>query len=110
MITLEEVSDFQIRSTEEGYCLYSFVVVVTIILPLLYLSVFTNAVLEKIKDAVEDINLSSSEEEKVIMLFAYSIEEKKDEGEKINGSNQGEWKNTLLSILCSLVPKDCEQE
>ena len=88
VITLEEVSDFQIRSTEEGYCLYSFVVVVTIILPLLYLSVFTNAVLEKIKDAVEDINLSSSEEEKVIiMLFAYSIEEKKDEGEKINGSN-----------------------
>jgi hypothetical protein len=31
--------------------------------------------------------------------------EEDEEGEKIEGSHQREWKNTPLSILCRLVPK-----
>ena len=41
----------------------------------------------------------------VVPMTNLLLEEKEEESEKINGSNQGEWKNTLLSILCRLVPK-----
>jgi hypothetical protein len=39
-----------------------------------------------------------------------SLEEKDEEREKIEGCNQPEWKNTILSILYRFVPKDCKQQ
>lgn len=39
-----------------------------------------------------------------------SLEEEDEEVEKVEGCNHREWKNSLLPILCRLVPEDCEEE
>ena len=39
-----------------------------------------------------------------------SLEEEDGEVEKIEGCNHREWKNSLLPMLCRLVPQNCEQE
>jgi hypothetical protein len=38
------------------------------------------------------------------------LEEEDEESEKIEGGNGGKWKNTMPSVLCRLVPKDCEED
>ena len=38
------------------------------------------------------------------------LEEEEEEREKIEGCDQPEWKNTILSILCRFVPEDCKQQ
>ena len=37
-----------------------------------------------------------------------SLKEEDEEIEKVDGCNNREWKNSLLTILYRLVPEDCE--
>jgi hypothetical protein len=46
----------------------------------------------------------------VVQTTDLTLEEEDEEGDTIEGYNDGELKNTLLSTFCRLALKDCEHE